>query len=216
MTERLEKIFSVLPCCEVFVDIGCDHGYIAKSMIESQKCKKAIVSDISQKCLQKAEKLLYKYIQNGSVTSVVCDGFDEIDGCDLALIAGMGGQEICDIISRAKTQNKLPENLVLQPMKNCEKVRVLAVELGYKIISDKVFFSANKYYNLIVLAKGKDCLTDEEIEFGRDNLRLLHDDFKLMIKQTLTKQNEILKQENLTDETRKTVKEKVKKLEKYV
>ena len=40
MTERLNKVFSELPSCKVFADIGCDHGYIAKEMVERKKCEK--------------------------------------------------------------------------------------------------------------------------------------------------------------------------------
>ena len=63
MTDRLNKIFDSLAECEVFADVGCDHGYIAKAMLFSGKCKKVIVSDISAKCLNKAEELLNDFIQ---------------------------------------------------------------------------------------------------------------------------------------------------------
>ena len=44
MTDRLKKIFNLLSDCEVFADIGCDHGYVAKEMLVSGKCKRVIVS----------------------------------------------------------------------------------------------------------------------------------------------------------------------------
>ena len=165
MTDRLNKIFSLLPSCEVFADIGCDHGYIAKAMLKSGKCQKVIIADISSKCLEKAQNLLKDEINLGSCESVVSNGFDKVNCCDLALIAGMGGQEIVDIIKRANAQNKLPDKLILQPMKNCDIVRSVAVENGYKIVFDKVFKSGKKFYNIISLEKGEDYLTSEEIEF---------------------------------------------------
>ena len=80
MTERLKEIFSNLPNCSVFADIGCDHGYMAQAMIVSGKCKKAIIADVSAKCLEKAQTLLADYIQKGLVTSAVSDGFERVDG----------------------------------------------------------------------------------------------------------------------------------------
>ena len=159
MTDRLEKIFALIPSCEVFADIGCDHGYIAQAMLKSGKAKKVIIADISAKCLQKAEQLLEKSIIDGKCISVVSNGFENVPNCDCALIAGMGGEEICDIILRAKN---LPNSLLLQPMKNCDKVRLCAVKSGYNLKKDFTFKSAGKFYDLMLLVRGKDTLTDEE------------------------------------------------------
>ena len=216
MTDRQNKIFLALPSCEVFADVGCDHGYLANAMLKSGKCKRAIISDISAKCLKKAEELLSEYIEKGVVESAVSNGFDNISKSDLALIAGMGGEEIVAIMERAFLQDKLPEKLVLQPMKNCDKVRVTALKLGYAIEYDKVFKSARKYYNLIVLKRGSDTLTQEEIEFGRDNLRELHQDFTDMLKDTLGKLTAVLEGENLSEEVRNSVQKRVDKIKKYV
>lgn len=216
MTERLNKIFNVLTECEVFADIGCDHGYIAKAMLDSNKCKTAIISDISEKCLSKAEKLLSKYISVDRVKSVVSDGFENLSRCNQALIAGMGGEEIVNIIKRAREQNKLPERLVVQPMKNCDKVRLCAVKAGYKIDYDQVFYSGEKYYNLIVLSFGEDCLTDEEIEFGRDNVRLLPPDFKKMILYTIEKLRAFSENGEVAEKNKDELNKKIEKLKKYV
>lgn len=211
MTDRLNKIFSVIPECEVFADVGCDHGYIAKAMLDSGKCKKAIISDISAKCLEKAEKLTSEYIKEGRAISVVSDGFENVEGSDAALIAGMGGEEIASILKRAEN---LPETLVLQPMKNCDKARFVAVKAGYKIISDRVFKSAGKFYDLIVLTKGKDFLTEEEAEFGRDNLENPSDDFKEMIAFRIEKLEGYAAKNDVKESVRKEMLAELEKLKK--
>ena len=213
MTERLEKIFSVIPTCKVFADVGCDHGYIAFEMIKREKADKVIIADISKKCLSKAEQLLYPFIEQGRAVSVVADGFNGLPDSDVGLIAGMGGEEICSILKNAKS---LPKTLVLQPMKNADKVRQLAVKLGYKIQKDFVFFSAEKFYDLMLLTVGKDSLSKEEIEFGRDNIKEKNPDFIKLINAKICVLNEVLANENLSQSAKeKLVKEKGK-LEKYV
>lgn len=184
MTERLERIFSVIPFCKVFADIGCDHGYIAKAVLKSGKAEKVIISDISAKCLSKAEMLLSSEIKAGTAKSVVSNGFEKVGACDTALIAGMGGEEIVNILDSATS---LPQKLILQPMKNCDKVRIKVIELGYKFISDFIFKSGGKYYDLMSLEKGEDSLTEEEIEFGRDNLLGNNADFKQMLLEQMEK-----------------------------
>ena len=80
----------------------------------------------------------------------------------------MGGEEIISIISSA---SRLPNSLVLQPMKNSEKVRENLVKLGFRIERDYTFIADEKFYDLILAIKGKDCLTEDEILFGRTNLK---------------------------------------------
>ena len=213
MTDRLNKIFARLSPCGVFADIGCDHGYIAKAMLDSGKCEKAIISDISAKCLSKAEELLRPYIESGKAESVVSDGFNKVGYCDLSLIAGMGGEEICSIINSAKI---LPERLVLQPMKNCAHVRLCAVNAGYKIVYDSVFKSAGKFYDLIVLEKGLDTLTQEEIEFGRDNINEKGKAFIEMLSIRIKRLKEYILNPEVKGETKENMIKEIEKLEKYL
>ncbi|MBR2498472.1 MAG: SAM-dependent methyltransferase [Clostridia bacterium] len=213
MTDRLEKIFSVLNACEVFADIGCDHGYMAKAMLDSGKCRKVIISDISEKCLDKARELLADYTEQGRVASVVSDGFEKVGKCDLALIAGMGGEEISSILKSAK---ELPNALVIQPMKNCDKVRLCAVNSGYRIEKDFLFKAGGKYYDLIRLVKGSDKLTELETEFGRDNLDGTNEDFKEFISIKRDKLIEVLSKDLISEQTRLELKKQVEKLEKFL
>ncbi len=213
MIDRLEKIFSVLPACGTFADVGCDHGYIAGAMLDSGKCKKAIVSDISAKCLEKAENLLAEYIAAGKASAVVSDGFEKLPPCDAALVAGMGGEEIKGILERAP---ELPAKLVLQPMKNCDRVRITAVEKGYKIITDSVFISGGKFYDLITLEKGRDALTDEEIIFGRTNIKERPEAFVKRVKQQIAKLNGYLSDGRMNAADSAKTAEKIERLKKYV
>lgn len=213
MTDRLERIFAIIPKCETFADIGCDHGYIAEAMLKSGKANRVIIADISAKCLKKAEQLLDESIKSGKAISVVSNGFESIPNCDVALIAGMGGEEICDIINSA---NNLPETLILQPMKNCDKVRLCAVRLGYRVQRDFMFKSAGKFYDLMFLTRGKDSLSDEEIEFGRDNLVGQNQDFKEFLSIKISRLEGYLKSEKLSTVDRKDMLSLKEKFEKYV
>ena len=168
MKERFKKILDLIPDCDVFADIGCDHGYVTLAMLKTGKCKKAIISDISSQCLAKAIDLLKDYINSGSVTHYVTNGFNGLPLADAALIAGMGGEEIISILNSEKT---LPKTLVLQPMKNADKVRKNLVILGYRLERDFTFMAGSKFYDIILAKVGNDELTEDEILFGRDNLK---------------------------------------------
>lgn len=180
MTKRLERIFSEIPACKSFADVGCDHGFIAEKMLISGKCSHVTISDISEPSLQKAKKLLYPFIQKGMVTAICTDGLNGVDcNTDAVLIAGMGGEEIIKILHESPF---LPLNLVLQPMKNVDKVRKELINLGYSINKDYLFYD-KKYYNLLVCRLGEmqEPYTEKELIFGRDNLKQRSDDFMLYV-----------------------------------
>lgn len=213
MTKRLQEIYSLLPNCKVFADVGCDHGYIAKAMLDGEKCQKVIISDISDKCLQKAKDLLAKELQSGVAEAIVSDGFDNLPFCDLALIAGMGGEEIVAILKKAKN---LPEKLLLQPMKNTDKVRACAVALGYKIITDYTFYSSKIYYDVILLERGEDSLSLEEIEFGRTNLQKRPEAFINCLQNKISVLQKVCKQKNLKKESLDSLTKEINRIKKYV
>jgi len=115
--DRIKTLCSYLDKCETFADVGCDHGYCTLYMLKNGLCRTAVISDISAKCLEKAQKLLKDYISENRVTAVCCNGLEKIDpDTEEILIAGMGGDEIVAILKNSF----LPEKFVFQPMKNVE------------------------------------------------------------------------------------------------
>lgn len=165
--DRITEIYSRIRPCKIFADIGCDHGFVSELVARHALAEKIYITDISAKCLAKAERLLRPYIAAGTVESAAGDGFAPLEErADEALIAGMGGEEIVKILSSA---GYAPSRLILQPMKNTEKVRVFLVRNGYKLIED-VTFRDIKFYDLIVAEPGSDELTEAEARFGRTNL----------------------------------------------
>ncbi len=166
MTKRLQIILDNVEKCNIFADIGCDHGYLTKGVLDLGKCEFAYFSDISKACLSKAEELLKDYVEKNMAKGVVSNGFEMLEEVDFALIAGMGGEEIISILKNARF---LPRKLLLQPMKNVDKLRRFLIETGYGIKKDFCFLDV-KFYDLILCEKGQDSLTEEEIIFGRDNI----------------------------------------------
>ena len=147
--DRIDKLCAYLEPCESFADIGCDHGYCTLYMLKNGLCKTAVISDISEKCLDKARKLLSAYIKEGRVQAVCCNGLSEIDkNTEQVLIAGMGGEEIINILKNSF----IPKSFVLQPMKNVRLLREYLIGCGAEISVDEYFENGGKFYSVI---KGK-------------------------------------------------------------
>lgn len=221
MTERLKKLCGLLESCRRFVDVGCDHGYCTRYMLDSGLCGSAVIADISAKSLSKAERLLGGYIASGRCTSVCCDGLTGIArGDDLVLIAGMGGEEILKILKNSY----IPASFVFQPMKNAPELRAYLIEKGCEMIYDGVFTerrgSAKKYYFVIKGragktadngacnggAKGAEQYSPLQLAFGRDSLGT--DELNSLLWDEL-KKNESYAGGSLSEASRRAVEERM-------
>lgn len=206
--DRIEKLCSYLKPCSTFADVGCDHGYCARYMLENSLCGRAIISDVSAKCLAKAQRLLDRYVKDGKCVPVCCAGLEKIDPeTELVLIAGMGGEEIISILDSAY----IPRNFVLQPMRNVREVREYLLDIGAEITRDDLFSSGGKFYFVISGARegNKNAYTPAQLEYGKGDI---HGDLGLFLEEELEKNRGYL-QRNLSAESRAAVAERIKFIE---
>lgn len=168
---RLQAVCSLITPAQCIADVGCDHGLVAEYCVKSGLCERVIASDISGECLQKARDRLSKY---GNAEFYECDGIAY--ECDEAVLAGMGGRNIVNILYSAKT---LPKTLVLCPHRDTESVRRKIIELGYGIETEILVKERKKFYFCMraSLLGGSRELSDLGYAFGLnfekrcDNLR---------------------------------------------
>lgn len=180
-TKRLQTLCGELLPCVLFADVGCDHGYMAQYMLENSLCERAYISDISFASLQKACTLLSDYILSGKIQSFCCPGLEQIPrDAEQVLIAGMGGEEIIGILR----DGFFPPRLVLQPMKNTDKVRRYLLDSGYAIQRDYTFLDG-KFYDVLCAVQGNETRRYDELSllFGYDNIHSPKEDFLKYLKE---------------------------------
>lgn len=206
--ERINILCSYLTKCKTFADVACDHGYIARFMLKNELCEKAIVSDISEKCLKKAEALLAEYISAGKCRSVCCDGLKGIDSnTDCVMIAGIGGEEIIKILS----EGFIPKSFIFQPMKNADTLRKYLLKNGCLIQTDDIFTDGKNYYFVIKGMKGvAQEYTEHQLLYGKDSLN--NPVFYNYLKEELTKKRGYLVND-MADESRIALTEQIKLME---
>ena len=206
--ERISKLCSYLHKCKTFADVACDHGYIAEYMLKNGLCESAVVSDISEKSLKKAETLLSEYISAGKCRSVCCDGLKEINrDTDCVMIAGIGGEEIIKILS----EGFMPKSFVFQPMKNADTLREFLLKNDCFIETDDIFSDGKKYYFIICGRRGNaQNYTKEQLLYGKDSLK--NPVFYDYLRNELNKKKNYLKNE-MTDENRLTLTGQIKGME---
>lgn len=160
MTGRLGAVCSLIERADTVADVGCDHGLVAKYCIENGLCKRMIASDISELCLDKARAALGSF---ENVEYKCCDGI--AFECDEAIIAGMGGLLMSEILTKA---SMLPKTLVLCPHRNPDSVRRTLTRLGYGIERDGICKERNKFYFVMRAKLGGNvqALDEEQYRFG--------------------------------------------------
>lgn len=191
MTKRQREIANLITESELTADVGCDHGILSLYVLQNNLAKNLVATDISAPSLDKTINLLRRYGLLKRAKCVVCDGLPADYKFDQVLIAGMGGREICKILSNYFAHSTVRPVLVLQPMRDFVLVRKLLIENGYKICEDKIIYD-KKFYLLLRAESGEQTLTQEQMLFGAVASNYFLPDFARWLDYKIEKTTQIL------------------------
>lgn len=202
MDNRLRKIAEVSAGYKKVIDVGTDHGYLPVYLIENNIVESAIVSDVSKGSLKKAVELISKKNLSKKIESRCGNGLKVLNGrdnADLAVIAGMGGNLIAEIIEQSmELITKTNLTLILQPMQNPEVLRNFLISKKFSITKELLAEEDEKIYQIIVSKFGGSPIdySDFELEFGRKEfysdtvqMRL----YNIMVKRKIVEVDNIIK-----------------------
>lgn len=166
ISKRLKTIATQVKYKSI-IDIGTDHGYVPIYLCQLDKIDYAIAADINSGPLEKANQNISQYNLEDKITTILSNGFKNIDKVvDTAIIAGMGGNLIIDILKNNYT-NKLKQ-IVVQPQLDIYDVRKFLHNIGFSINNEEMIVEQNKYYNIISAVKGYEFYDKEQYyEFGK-------------------------------------------------
>ncbi|MDU1833100.1 MAG: class I SAM-dependent methyltransferase, partial [Finegoldia magna] len=154
----------------IVADIGTDHGIVPYELVKSQKAKKVIASDISEKSLDKLREKL-DYLENPEkIVLSVSDGLENLNEyqVDTIIISGMGGNLIADIINKNINIAKSSNCIILGANNSLSLLRKFLHENSFEIIQEVDLFENDKYYQIIKAKVGKQIFTEDyEYEFGK-------------------------------------------------
>ncbi len=195
---RLNAICSLVTK-RIIADVGSDHGFVPKILLQNDKIDFAYVSDISKKCVNKAEDNLKGFYDKTQF--VVCDGITDLLSVtplpQQIIIAGMGGREIVKILLQDKY--KIFDNFILQPQKNTEELRIFLQNNFFDIKKDFMVHDGKIFYNILQVCRSKTIikLTNDQIMFGKSNFNSPSADFMNYLDYKIDKFSSIL--QNTTD-----------------
>lgn len=192
---RLEEIINLVEDNSIVADIGTDHGIVPYELIKSNKAKKVIASDISEKSLDKLREKLDYLDEPEKIILNVSDGLDNLNEyqVDTIIISGMGGNLIVDILNKNIDVAKSANCLILGANNSLSVLRKFLHDNSFEIIEEVDLFENDKYYQIIKVKVGKQLFLNEyEYEFGKFLIDNKSENLKQYIKQQIENKKTIL------------------------
>jgi tRNA (adenine22-N1)-methyltransferase len=153
LSDRLAAIANFIQKGDRVADIGTDHGLLPIFLYKESISPKVILCDIKPGPLEKAKRNISVYapgmiadIRLGSGLQPV--GLGEVDA---AVIAGMGGEVISEILARDPLKTKSIRTFILQPRNAKDKLRIWLYRQGYTIAEEKLVREGRFICEIIVV-----------------------------------------------------------------
>jgi len=202
---RLQTIATFIPQGAILADIGSDHGLLIEYCLVQGIIQKGYASDNK---LGPYQRLLKRFGKHSPIGVYLADGLAKLPlDVNTVVIAGMGGKLISRIISVRQDKLTQLEHIIISPHQQEDEVRLTMVKQGYQIIDETIVKEDDKFYDVILFAKGTCNYTIEQLKYGPINLakrpQALRDKIAERIdeiKRILSNEVPLAKREQLTKE----------------
>lgn len=189
LSKRLKKIVELTPNCKIVVDVGTDHGYVPIELLKENKVQMAIASDINEMPLDKAminaefegvaDRMKFR---QGSGLTVVKP--TEVNG---AIIAGMGGILIKEILQISMDVVKKLDFIILQPAQNPEILREFIYEKNFSILKEDIEKEEDgRFYEYIKVRYNSEVLSFSKKPFDFEMSPVLLNDRNPLLRDYIT------------------------------
>ncbi len=154
LTNRLLAISNMIISGQAAADIGSDHAFLPIYLIEHGIVAKAIATELTDGPLSRAQEAIENSSFQDSIELRKGDGLQPLAAGEAAtvIIAGMGGETICSILSCDWDKAASFQRFVFQPMSRAYMLRAALAEQGWPIL-DEILVIENKRIFVIVSSK---------------------------------------------------------------
>lgn len=164
LTDRMQVIADLVGDGEVVADIGTDHGYIPLWLLINGRCSDVILADVNQGPLDRAAANAAVYLEHDGAGAAELDmrlgsGIEVLENgeADTAIIAGMGGILIRDILSHDIAKTRSLKKLILQPRNNSDELRrwICSDLNDFTIVNERVVKEGKKYSEILCAVRNE-------------------------------------------------------------
>ena len=144
LTARLRQVAELVPVCRSMADIGTDHAYLPLFLLEAGKALHAIASDIHRGPLERARTHL-EGEGKGKEIELRLDG---------AVMAGMGGLMMRDILDADFEKAQALSWLVLQPQNHVAELKQYLSTHHFIICREDMAMEDRRLYEMMLVKPG--------------------------------------------------------------
>ena len=195
LSKRLSLVASFVPKGSVVADIGADRGELSYYLLKEGIAEKAILTDISPRSLDRAKRFFAGKEEEAAADFRVGDGLSVISPfeADAAVLAGMGGLTIADILQHDEETARSLSVLVIQAMGNSDKVRSCLRSLGFTLSDEAMVEEEGQFYTILRAVPGDDDWDEVELFAGPVLLRKKDETLKRWLDRERIKSEALLK-----------------------
>ncbi len=156
LSKRLATIAALVPPGSRLADIGTDHAYLPVYLVSEGIVPSAVAGEVNEGPFRAAGEALARVglidrvdLRFGDGLAVLAPG-----EADTAVIAGMGGQTIVEILAARPEVTASLSCLVLQPMSGTGLVRRWLAGNGWRLVAEALVAEDGRLYEIIAAAPG--------------------------------------------------------------
>ena len=166
LDDRLSRAAALFPACAYGADIGADHGRLSCYLLETGRCRRMCVADISESSLNKAKELLERHGLLDRADLAVGDGLGSLPAPAQAVaVLGMGGRTLSGILLAGR-EKLCGAALILSAHTEIALVRRTLVQLDYRIEEEEIALAAGRAYVVLRAVPGREALSERQLFLG--------------------------------------------------
>jgi len=212
---RLQTLADFVPDGSSIADVGTDHAYIPIFLVQTDRVKKAIATDVAEGPIRAAQVNVQANHLEDRISVRHADGLAKVTPgeVDTVIIAGMGGHTEAEILKAAPAVVNQVSRLILQPMNASYQVRNYLQKAGFHLSAERVIEEDGRIYEIVVADKPvqtgpdpaydpyrkSDSLLEFACEFGPTLLSEPTPVFCRLVEQTLNQWQGIIKQLSISE-----------------
>ncbi len=151
LSPRLAAVAALVPQGARVADVGTDHGHLAVFLLSQGIAASVVATDIRPGPLAAAKQNIEAAGLSERVSLRLCDGLADVlpEEADVIVLAGMGGETVAGILSRAPWAMEDGRLLLLAPQSKQMLLRTWLFEHGCGIREERLVRDAGRIYPIL-------------------------------------------------------------------
>jgi tRNA (adenine22-N1)-methyltransferase len=154
--KRLATIAALVPPGSILADIGTDHAYLPVYLVSEGLVPRAVAGEVNPGPFKAAGEALARVGLADKVSLRFGDGLTVLAAgeVDTAVVAGMGGLTIIDILTARPEVTASLKRLILQPMQAAAPLRRWLAENSWRLVAETLVEEDGRLYEVIAAEPG--------------------------------------------------------------